>query len=91
MPKKADPFRKAVGKRLRALRVAKGFDTLRAFAHDLGPEEDRYDAWEKGKSLIPAQFVEVLRDRYGVTADWIYFGDASGLTVAMHKELSQAA
>lgn len=91
MTKKRDPFRQATGIRLSQLRVARGFGTIRAFAKDLGVEEDRYTAWEKGKALIPPQVVADLRNRFGVTADWVYFGDASALPRALYTELRSAA
>lgn len=91
MSKKRDPFRLAVGERLKALRLAKGFDTIRAFAKDLGVEEDRYTTWEKGKALIPPQSVADLIDRFGVTADWLYFGDPAGLSQTLYSELRAAA
>lgn len=91
MSKKPNVFRQAAGKRLKALRIAKGFDTMRAFANDLGVEEDRYDTWEKGKALIPPQYIEALRQRYGITSDWLYFGDPSGLNVGLFQALKASA
>jgi transcriptional regulator with XRE-family HTH domain len=91
MPKKKDAFREGVGKRLRTLRLARGFDTIRAFAQDLNVEEDRYDAWEKGKALIPPQVAADLRARFGVTSDWLYFGDTSGLSRVLYDDLKKVA
>lgn len=91
MPKKKDAFRESVGKRLRSLRLARDYDTIRAFAVELGVEEDRYDAWEKGKALIPPQVAAQLRARFGVTSDWLYFGDTSGLPKNVYSELQKVA
>lgn len=88
MPKKRDPFRQATGKRLEVLRRAKDFDTIRGFAKELDIEEDRYTTWEKGKALIPPQVVENLRQRYGITSDWLYYGDGSGLPHRLYTELT---
>lgn len=90
MPKKPDPFRAAVGKRLELLRVAKGFDTIRGFAKEIGIEEDRYTTWEKGKALIPPQIALDLVARFGVTTDWLYSGDVSGLPQRLLSELKAA-
>lgn len=91
MSKKRDPFRAATGRRLQALRLAHGYDTIRAFARALEVEEDRYTAWEKGKALIPPQITSMLKARFGVTADWIYFGDHAGLSVSLYESLKKAA
>lgn len=91
MPKKPDPFRKASGLRLCSLRLAKGFETIRGFAKELGIEEDRYTAWEKGKALIPPQEVQKLRQRFGITSDWMYFGDAAALPRALYDDLKRAS
>lgn len=91
MGKKRDPYRLEVGARLRALRLAQGFETIRSFAKALDLEEDRYDAWEKGKAMIPPHVVMDLRGRYGVTADWIYGGYADGLKVSLFNALRAAA
>lgn len=91
MGKKRNLFTEASGKRVGALRLALGFDTLRGFARDLDVEEDRYTAWEKGKALLPPQILETIRARYGVTADWVYFGDPSGLPARLYDSLKKAS
>lgn len=91
MPKKRDAFREGVGRRLKSLRLARGFDTIRAFAKDLEVEEDRYDAWEKGKSLLPPQVALLLRRRFGITSDWLYYGDTAGLARGLYEELRKTA
>lgn len=90
MPKKRDAFREAVGQRLNSLRLAKGFDTIRSFAKAMDWEEDRYTAWEKGKAMIPPLETAALRARFGITSDWLYYGDEAGLTRAMHEALRAA-
>jgi len=91
MPKKSDPFREAVGKRLRLLREGKEIDTQRAFAEQIGVHEDTYTKWEKGKALIPPYYVLELKRKFGVTADWLYFGDESALPRSLYTELKNAA
>lgn len=91
MPKKSDPLREAVGRRLKQLRLALGFEKLRHFADHIGVTEEVYIKWEKGKALIPATEVEELKRRFGITADWLYFGDESGLGRTVEEKLRQAA
>lgn len=91
MPKKSDPFREAVGTRLAQLRVAKGFQKQRHFAAELAVPEDTYTKWEKGKALIPPYYVALLKQLFGVTADWVYFGDASALPQTLYADLRKAA
>lgn len=76
---------------MRALRISRGFEKQRHFAAEIGVPEDRYDKWEKGKALIPADVVQNLKQMYGVTADWLYFGDTSSLPQALYVELRKAA
>jgi len=90
MPKKQSSMTEKVGKRLKALRLARGYEKLRAFALDIGVNEDRYDKWEKGKAMIPPEYVEILIDRFGITADWLYFGDAKNLPKSLYDELAAA-
>lgn len=90
MPKKRTPMSEAVGRRLKALRRAKGYDYIRHFAEDLGINEDRYDKWEKGKALIPADEALKLKRKFGITADWLYFGDEAALPQHIYTELRKA-
>lgn len=80
----------AVGRRLQRLRIAKGFEFIRHFAKDLEVGEDRYDKWEKGKALIPPEEALKLKRRYGITSDWLYFGDETALPNHIHSELRKA-
>jgi transcriptional regulator with XRE-family HTH domain len=91
MPKKQTPMSVQIGNRLRQLRLAKGFEKIRHWADELGVNEDRYDKWEKGKATVPPDVVHNLKVRFGVTSDWLYFGDESGLPQALYSELRNAA
>lgn len=67
-----------------------GYATIRSFAADVGVNEDRYDKWEKGKAMIPPEVVEDLKRAFGVTADWIYYGEESALPRALYADLRKA-
>ena len=82
-------FKKEIGFRLRVLRYGSGSERIRDFAKVLKVNEDRYDKWEKGVSSIPAEEVQRLKKKFGITADWLYFGDELELhskTVAMIRD-----
>jgi transcriptional regulator with XRE-family HTH domain len=75
------------GKRLRRTREALGYKTVRDFAEMTGDEENTVSAWERGQNGIPLHYVARIKKRFGVTADWIYFGDPAGLPHALAREL----
>jgi len=74
-----DIEKKQAGLRLRAIRHALGYETIREFAVTTKVHEDALGTWENGKVWVPQYFVRKLKHRYGVTFDWIYDGDPSGL------------
>lgn len=84
------------GRRLRLVRGALGFRTMRAFAeHMLAPMDDGelaakeslYGKWERGEHMVPFEFAEQLKLRYRVTTDYIYFGDMAGLADDLRAKL----
>ncbi len=72
-----DPYIATCGQRLRTARMAAGFATIRRFASVMNEAEDNISNWERGVSMVPARFVERMKVLFGITADWIYTGDAS--------------
>lgn len=40
----------------------------------------RWGHWERGRNMPDPEAISNLCDRYGITMDWIYRGDISGLT-----------
>lgn len=74
-----DPFKVACGERLKQTRLALGFTRMRRLAEITGESEDTLGSWERGRTLVPPPFVQKLRNLYGVTADWVYYGDPRGL------------
>lgn len=91
MPRKQTKMSEAVGRRLNQLRRAKLFETKRGFAKELGWDEDRYDKWEVGKALIPPEEALKLKKRFGITADWLYYGEEVTLSGTLQAELREAA
>lgn len=69
----------AVGQRLEKLRAALGLDTQANMAKFIGVPTNTYNNWVNSVSLIRPQDAIVLCAKTGVTLDWIYRGDSSGL------------
>lgn len=90
MPKKPTPYTAECGIRLRRAREALGFEKIRHFATERGLNEDRYRAWERGDNEIPAWFILELRLVYGLTHDFIYAGDPSGLPIRLAQAMGYA-
>lgn len=77
---KRKSFNEDAGRRLKALRLVLGYETMRAFAAELNVREDTYRAWELGISCVPPEWGLVLANRYKITLDWLYRGDAGAMT-----------
>ncbi|MGP1257081.1 MAG: helix-turn-helix domain-containing protein [Kiloniellales bacterium] len=84
-----DPYKVAVGQRLRDVRLALDYGTTRAFAEILEVDEDRLGKWETGINLLPPPYAIKLKKRFRVTADWLYDGDPTGLPVGLYQELQR--
>lgn len=67
------------GRRLRRTREALGFRVRRNFATTTEVDENNLSKWELGDVLVPPAYAVRLKDRFGVSLDWIYAGDAGGL------------
>lgn len=80
---------KEIGKRLRLLRLAKGFEKQPPMAQLLGVSNNRYNNWEVGVVAIPITFANILCAKTGATTDYIYRGDVSGLPVRLASALQE--
>ena len=67
------------GERLKAARIAAGFSQSK-FADAIGVDPPRLANWEKGTHPPPAHFLALMKQRYGIGADWILSGDAGALS-----------
>ncbi len=75
--------------RLRLVREACGFATRRAFAQALGIEEAAYRKYERAESYPHPETLGRIRQLTGATADYLYFGDESGLPVSLHRKINE--
>lgn len=91
MANAVNPKHVAAGKRLDELRIALDFRTKVAFAAWLDVKESRYRRWVKGQNGIPSDVIQILKDRKGVTSDWLKHGDPSGLPAWLYQLLYKAA
>ena len=69
---------KAIGARLVALRESTGLRQV-DFCKRAGIAQNTWNQYERGESRPQLDFAIRLVDTFGVTLDWIYLGDSSGL------------
>ena len=67
-----------VGRRLRRTRLALDLDQ-QEFGTRAGLSQPQYNQFEKGKRLLTLASALKLCAEYGVTLDWLYRGEPSGL------------
>lgn len=86
------PLAIAAARRLRAARLALGFDTLRKFSEAMGIPEARLNAWELGKALAPPAFIIAMQQKFNGMPDhnFIYTGDMGNLTHGFAIKILQA-
>jgi transcriptional regulator with XRE-family HTH domain len=82
-------YEKVVGLRLKAARIALGYnDQLGArrnrktqvdFYQMLGYSKGRANNWERGICFPPPEFMVALYGRFGINPDWLLIGRADGL------------
>jgi transcriptional regulator with XRE-family HTH domain len=78
----------AIAARLRATRAVFGLAQYE-FAERAGISGNTYNQYEQARNLPRLDFANQLCDTYGVTLDWIYRGDISGLPVHIANLLTR--
>jgi hypothetical protein len=98
MPESVNPDPEAVARRCRLLREAHEYTNQRRWAAFLGKGITFQDVnnWEKMVSLPSTPKLRVLTLRTGVKADWVLWGDRTGMPVGLmtmidEEERRQAA
>jgi transcriptional regulator with XRE-family HTH domain len=88
MPKQRRENRtfEAIAQRLIATREAVGLKQSE-FAKRAGIPVNTYNQYERAVSQPRIDYAFALCDTYGVTLDWIYNGDPSGLPYRLTQEL----
>ncbi len=72
--READRLTKDFGKRLRACRIAAGYESAAAFSSDLGVQEERYRKYERGQSVPPLDVLQQACAMLDKSADFLLFG-----------------
>lgn len=81
-----------IGSRLKALREAVGCKTQVAFAKSIGVEKNTYNPWEKGLRPLTFEGALLIRKRYRVPLDYLFFGEAvDELPAGILTKIQQAA
>lgn len=85
----ADPVKEwvEIGRRLEAVRRVLGIQTKKQFAEDAGIGEQTYGPWANGRREISKDGVKKLIARYGLTWEYIYFGNKDDLPHKIAKDL----
>lgn len=78
----------AIGERLELTRAVLGL-TQRAFAGEAGVKENTYSQYKTGTQTPDIDEAHKLCDRWQLTLDWIYRGDASGLDPDLHEAIKR--
>ena len=88
MPKSpnADRSFEAIAQRLVQTRQALGLKQSE-FAKRAGIPINTYNQYEKAVSQPRLDYAYALHDTYGITLDWLYMGDPSGLPYRLAQEL----
>lgn len=81
---------KAVGHRLRLLRVAKGVNVQKTMATMLDASASQYSNWENGIQLIPVEAASKVCGLTGATLDYVYHGNSSALPMYLVSALKEA-
>lgn len=76
--KSEGPEKSAIGERLRLTRQALGMQQTE-FAASASLRSNTYNQYEKGKNIPRIAEAIAICEAHGLTLDWIYRGDASGL------------
>ena len=80
---------KDVGRRLALSRKAVGVNQ-QDFGHGAGLSQPRYNQYESGQRLLTLNAAMKLCEQYGLTLDWLYRGDPSGLPYWLATSIKDA-
>lgn len=78
-----------VGRRLALTRKALGL-WQEEFAQAAGLTQPRYNPYETGKRMLTIEAARGLCEAFGLTFDWLYRGDPSGLPYRLADQIKSA-
>lgn len=76
-----------VARRLLRARRALGIEDQNEFGEAAGLSQSLYNKFELGRRLLTLQAAMKLCHRYGLTLDYLYRGDPSGLPYKLHNDI----
>ena len=80
----------AIAARLRRLRQSADLSQAE-LCRKIDCAPNRWNQYEKGDRIITLEIADRLCDLFGVTLDWIYRGDQSGLPLRLSDKLFDSA
>jgi DNA-binding XRE family transcriptional regulator len=75
------------GPRLSVLRRALGFRFQKDFASEIGVEKNTYNPWETGKRPLTFEGALLIRKRFKVSLDYVFFGEVDSLSVRLRDDI----
>lgn len=90
-PDDTGDFAAEVAQRLQHTRIALGYSDRQQsnFASESGLEQSHYHKFESGARRLTLDAAMKLCRRWGLTLDWIYRGDTTGLTPDLHEAIKR--
>ncbi len=79
--------KEVIGPRLKRLRLALDIKKQIDFAAEIGVEKNTYNPWETGKRMLTFEGACLIRKRYGIPLDYLFYGDHAGLPAWLHERL----
>ena len=79
----------SIGERLRITRLAMKL-TQKSMAHPLSVTREAYTMYETGARIPPWDMAIELTEAWGLTLDWIYKGDLSGLPAHLVEKINRS-
>jgi transcriptional regulator with XRE-family HTH domain len=81
-----------IGLRLKTLREACGFKLQKDFAAAIGVEKNTYNPWETGKRELTFEGALLIRRRFRVPLDYLFFGElVEEIPARILKRIQEAA
>lgn len=77
----------AIGRRLEAVRKILGYPEKKEFAAKAGIGPQTYGPWENGEREITRDGAKALYRTYGISMDFVFFGNKAALPHKIAKEL----
>lgn len=78
-----------VARRLGRTRAALGIGDQKEFGLAAGLSQPQYHQFESGKRRLSLDAALALCETYGLTLDWLYRGDPSGLPYRLARDLAE--